>query len=295
MRLSIVLAISMLPLSCREKLVLVKSTPSFSDLEKRYHLLGLRKRVDEFLAFLSKTEMHIIFFGMKGYPSRLALEDNPPFRLCYRGRLPEENECLVSLCGTRYPDTLGAEASYSFALEAGLNDIHIVTSHSRGIDRSALYGTRQAGTCAYVCCDCGLGTRRITENRGLAGCNLISPFEPNQEASRWRCLGRNYLTVALSSCLVVVQAPCKSGALLCASLALDMGREVFVHEQGLRNLPVNEGTRRLEDEGCPLVSGYPAFASSQGLPRNLSLQVCSEKEALYRYGNTCYSLSHGTE
>lgn len=294
MKLSILLAISMLPLHSREMLALAHQGPDLDSLQSNYPALNLRKRVDRFRLFLDHADADVIFLGMEGYPSLLGKEDNPPFRLCYQGMLPGERESLVSVCGTRYPDTLGTEASYAFSLEAGLNGTHLVTSHSRGIDKAALYGAREAGLPAYVCCDCGLSTRRITENRLLAGCNLISPFEPDDTASRWRCLSRNYLTCAFSPALVVFQAPKKSGALACSSVALDIGREVFVHQTGLRKLEVNEGTIRLSGEGCPSIAGYRDFATEMGLARDRFIVPCEERNALYRYGNTCYSLNHET-
>ncbi|AEV28436.1 putative Rossmann fold nucleotide-binding protein involved in DNA uptake [Sphaerochaeta pleomorpha str. Grapes] len=295
MKLSVLLALSMLPLQSREMLALAYQGPDFNDLQSKYPNLNLRSRVDRFRLFLAHSDTKVVFLGMDGYPSLPGGEDNPPFRLCYQGFLPNEGENLVSVCGTRYPDTLGTEASYAFSLEAGLNMTHVVTSHSRGIDKAALYGARESGLPAYVCCDCGLSTRRITENRLLAGCNLISPFEPDDTASRWRCLSRNYLTCAFSPALVVFQAPAKSGALACSSLALDIGREVFVHETGLRKVEVNEGTLRLANEGCPPIGGYPDVAKEMGFGQDRSLVPCKESNALYRYGNTCYSLKHETE
>jgi DNA processing protein len=292
MKLSVLLAISMLPLQSREMLALVHQKPTFGDLQNSYPLLDLRSRVDSFRLFLAKTGSKISFLGMEDYPLFLSGEDNPPFRLCYHGCLPSEGEALVSVCGTRYPDTHGLEASFAFSLEAGLNGTHVVTSHSRGIDKASLYGSLQAHLPAYVCCDCGLGDRRITENKLLGKTNCISPFEPYETASRWRCLSRNYLTCALSPALVVFQAPQKSGALACSSLALDIGREVFVHTTGLRNLAVNEGTVHLSEEGCPTVEGYFDFATEIGFDRSQILVCSEERKALYRYGNTCYSLKH---
>jgi DNA processing protein len=295
MKLSEMLALSMLPLRSRDLLALALKHPTLADLQMRYPSLSLKQRVDSFRLFLAKSDAKVCFLGMEEYPFLLAGEDNPPFRLCYRGTLPKAGEPLVSVCGTRYPDTLGSEASYAFSLEACLNKVSLVTSHSRGIDRSALYGAVSAGSSAYVCCDCGLATKRITENALLSGMNLISPFEPYTPASRYRCLSRNYLTTALAPSLIVFQAPKKSGALACASIALDLGREVFVHETGLRNLEVNEGTLSLALDGCPSLGGYPKFAQATQYPDNMVLVECKEKGALYRYGNSCYSLRYEAE
>lgn len=286
----------MLPLSCREQSVLAKQHPSIADLTTKDGVTGLRLRVDSFLRFLDRSGCRVCFLGMEGYPASLGREENPPFRLCYRGRLPADDALLVSVCGTRYPDNRAAQESFVFALESGLNGVGVVTSHSRGIDRAALRGACRSGTAPFVCCDCGLGTDRIGKNRSLDGANLISPYEPYDRASRWRCLARNTLTVSLSPALVIFQAPGQSGALRCCTEALDAGRDVFVHRTGLRPIAANVGTRRLVSEGCAVVRDYGDAAGRIGFPRSVRLSVASQEgEALYRFGDTWYSLSHGTE
>ncbi len=250
--------------------------------------------MQRFLSTTYTSGNHVIFLGMDGYPSLLAGEENPPFRLFYRGRLPAEGEQLFSLCGTRRADLTAESSSYALALEAGSNKVSVVTSHSQGIDRSALYAASDGGFPAYVTCDCGLDSPRILQNRLLEGMNLLSANEPDDRALRHRCLSRNVLTAALSPLLVVVQAPLRSGSLHCACLALDMGREVVVHQSGLRNHPWCEGTRQLAEDGCPTVTGYADIATFLGYPQKRKVSKGTSNGPLYRYGNSCYSLGNGT-
>jgi len=242
----------------------------------------------------SRNDNHVVFLGMKEYPSLLAEQVNPPFRLFYRGRLPSQEEQLLSLCGTRKADLAGESAAYALALEAGANGVSVVTSHSQGIDRAALYAASDGGYVAYVPCDCGLDTPRILQNRRLKGMNLLSAYEPDDAALRFRCLSRNVITAALSPLLVVVEAPLRSGALHCAGLALDMGKDVVVHHSGLRPLPWCGGTRQLAEDGCPVVSGYAEIAKFLGYRKERQVIGPVSNGPLYRYGNSCYSLGNGT-
>ncbi|MDT4762925.1 DNA-processing protein DprA [Sphaerochaeta sp. PS] len=296
MKLSLLLAISLLPLRGRQMLSLARENPSPREIQRRFPQYWQPSRVERMLSFLHQgKENHIVFLGMEEYPSLLAQEENPPFRLLYRGRLPGKEERLLSLCGTR-SSSLGAEqAAYHLALEAGANQVALVTSHSPGIDRSALYAIRDGHGCGFVPCDCGLDTPRIRENRLLEGMNLISSYEPDDRAHRFRCLSRNVLTAALSPLLVVVQAPLKSGALHCASMALDMGREVVVHSCGTNDLPWSAGSRQLAEDGAPVVSGYAEIASALHYPHSRVVSLAGGVGAVYRYGNSCYSISHGDE
>ena len=319
MKLSVLLAISHLPLTGPEMLALARQNPTAREVQKRFPNHWDPKRVERMQKFLSHTSSTnntsnspinnanreqaehtngVVFLGMKGYPPLLAVEENPPFRLFYRGRLPQHDEPLLSICGTRKADLAGESASYALALEAGANHVSIVTTHSQGIDRAALYAASDAHAPAFVTCDCGLDTPRIVNNHLLRGMNLISPFEPDDVALRFRCLSRNVLTAALSPLLVVVQAPQRSGSLHCAGLALDMGREVVVHHSGLRKHPWCLGTRQLAEEGCPVVGAYAEIASFLGYPKErraiLESGNTGGNAVLYRYGNSCYSLCYGT-
>ncbi len=358
MKLSLLLAISLLPLTGNQMLALARQNPTSLEIRTRFPNHWYPQRVERMQRFLSNTNTYrstaeipytrnthtnftgnttnahiacanaeapphinkgytnpssnsttihdtcsetangVIFLGMEGYPSLLAKEENPPFRLFYRGRLPQKGEQLLSICGTRKADLAGESASYALALEAGANNVSIVTTHSQGIDRAALYAASDGCAPAFVTCDCGLDTPRIVNNHLLQGMNLISPFEPDDVALRFRCLSRNVLTSALSPLLVVVQAPVRSGSLHCASLALDMGREVVVHHSGLRNLPWCGGTRQLAEEGCPVVGGYAEIASFLDYRRTRGALVVTATAGgngkLYRYGNSCYSLTDET-
>lgn len=295
MRLSLLLAISLLPLSGGEMLALARQNPTSEEIRRRFPQHWKPSRVDRMKAFLSDANNnHVVFLGMEGYPSLLAEEDNPPFRLFYRGRLPKDNEPMLSICGTRKADLRGESSSYALSLEAGSNGVSVVCSHSQGIDRAALYATLDGKFTAFVPCDCGLDTPRILGNRNLKAMNLISAFEPDDAPLRYRCLSRNVLTAALSPLLVVVEAPLCSGALHCAGLALDMGRAVVVHHSGLRELPWCGGTRLLAEDGCPVVSSYSEIASFLGYAQTRKVIPAANDRVLYRYGNSCYSLSHGT-
>lgn len=305
MKLSLLLAISLLPLTGKQMLALARQDPTAREIRKMFPNHWYPSRVERMQRSLSHADTSnfttttnkagntksVVFLGMKEYPPLLAEEENPPFRLFYRGRLPHQDEKLLSICGTRKADLRGESASYELALEALSNQVAIVTSHSQGIDRAALYAASDGHFPAFVTCDCGLDSPRIVQNRLLGGMNLLSAFEPDDDALRFRCLSRNVLTAALSPLLVVVQAPLPSGALHCASLALDMGRTVVVHHSGLRDYPWCRGTRQLAQDGCPVVEGYPEIACFLGYQKTRRAIPPTGNGPLYRYGNSCYSLT----
>ncbi|ADY13095.1 DNA-processing protein DprA [Sphaerochaeta globosa] len=285
MKLSTLLSISQLSLSADEKLNLAYSNPSSSDLAKAGAIAGKTQRM---LSFLAQGRTRIVFYGMPSYPKQFYQLENPPFRLMYTQDLPTQTERMLLVCGTRYADGLGSQSSYELALEAGANDTIVVTSNSRGIDRCALYALKDSNKRAVVVCDCGLAVNRITNNALLSAFCLISPYEPDDEALRFRCLSRNVLSTALAEVTLVVQAPLKSGALHCTTCALDLGRDVYVHSLGTRGGSLNAGSRSLAEMGCEIVDGYQQIAALRSWPVQARIQAGS----LYRFGPSCYSLDH---
>ncbi|HPE92503.1 MAG TPA: DNA-processing protein DprA [Sphaerochaeta sp.] len=285
MKLSTLLSISQLSLGSEEKLSLASSTPSRDDL---IHLGANTEKTERMLAFLAQGSARVVFYGMECYPKQFYHLENPPFRLMYTNDLPNQAERMLMVCGTRYPDALASQSSYEFALEAGANEVTLVTSNSRGIDRNCLYALKDSNRAAVVLCDCGLAAKRITNNALLRSFCTISAYEPDEQALSFRCLSRNVLSAALAEACVVMQAPSKSGAMHCATCALDLGKDVYVHSTGTRCGEVNAGSRSLVDMGAETIDGYADVAIRQKWPATVRIQAGS----LYRFGPSCYSLGH---
>lgn len=290
MKLSVLLAISLLPLSTVEKVQLALENPSFSSLIRR--LGNKRARLDRMLRFLADGKTKVCFFGMQNYPATLAQLENPPFRLFYHGQLPQSCPQLLTVCGTRYPDGHGSHLAYAFSLEASANGCELVISNSRGSDRGCLYALHDLGAAGYVVCDAGLATKRIRSNTLLGQTNLLSPFEPDDQALPFRCLARNIVSTALGMVTVVLQAPLRSGALACATSALDAGRDVYVHAEALHSGPLGEGSRALVEMGCPVIASYAELASHLHWSASVHLRQTTCGDALYRFGPAWYSLQY---
>jgi len=60
-----------------------------------------------------------------------------------------------------------------------------------------------------------------------------------------------------------VEAPARSGALITADFALQQGRDLYVHQEGLSGVS-GEGTRKLAEDGAPVVNGFSCVAGDWG-------------------------------
>jgi len=83
--------------------------------------------------------------------------------------------------------------------------------------------------------------------------HLITELYPGAAVGSFRFPERNRIIAALAQAVVVVEAPAKSGALITAELALELGREVFVVPGPLRPHG-NEGGHRLIQDGARLLT-----------------------------------------
>jgi DNA processing protein len=269
---SILLAISCLPISTTEKYVLAKENPSLQRIGK---MRGYsRNRVMRMLSFLAHSNTKVCFYGMREYPKAFFELENPPFRLMYNKSLPKEGQRLLTLSGTRHPCYQSSSAAYAFSLDALANDVALVCSNSQGIDRCILTACHDSNAQAFVLCDCGLACSRIQKNALVCSMNMISAFEPDDEALPINCLSRNVLSASLSEAALIMQAPRHSGALHVASMALDQGKDVFVHESATRNTAWCEGSRSLVDMGAPVVDDFADLACLMDWPcRNTVFRV----------------------
>jgi DNA processing protein len=113
--------------------------------------------------------------------------------------------------------------------------------------------------------------KRILE----AGGAVMSEYAPGAPALPHHFPARNRLVAALSSAVLVIEAPRKSGAMITAKLALDMGRDVWAVPGPITH-PNAEGPNALIRDGATPISCADDVAYALGArPRLARLPVPS--------------------
>lgn len=182
------------------------------------------------LAEAQRRGLEIVALGEPHYPAGLrAMESAPPL-LFVNGNLDALTRPMIAMVGSRNCSAAGARLAAGIASGlAGAGHV-IVSGLARGIDAAAHKATLASGTVAVLAG--GVDNIYPSEHadlyaaireRGAIVSEMPLGFEPRaRDFPR-----RNRIIAGLSMGTVVVEAAKRSGSLITARLAGEMGREVF--------------------------------------------------------------------
>ena len=168
------------------------------------------------------------------YPVGLRDAADAPWALIGRGdptllmRLsPEE---AVTVVGARRASTYGREVARELGRELASAGLVVVSGLAFGIDACAHRGALDGGlTVAVLGCGADVAYpaahRSLWRRVGEEGL-VLSELPPGCGAWRWSFPARNRIMAALSGMTVVVEAAERSGSLITADLAADLGRDL---------------------------------------------------------------------
>jgi DNA processing protein len=169
------------------------------------------------------------------YPAALRQLSLPPPVLYVRGALPSGP--AVAMVGARRADAYGKEVADLFARTLAAAGVTVVSGFARGIDAAAHRGALAVeGGRTVAVLGCGLGIDypsghqrlgdEIASGDGARGA-VVTEFPCGLSPRAWHFPVRNRVIAALAAGTLVVQAAPRSGSLLTARHALDLGREVW--------------------------------------------------------------------
>ncbi len=199
----------------------------------------------------------------KGRGARLVLPSDPgaqdfmaelpyPVALWVRGTLPPKG-LAVALVGSREASAAGKARAKAWAKELTLAGVAVLSGLARGIDGAAHTGALEAGA-TWGIMGSGLDHPYPPEHiklmdRMAESGGVITPFPPEALPQKWHVPRRNWLLAAWTRGVVVVEARTKSGSLVTARLALDLGRELWACPGAPEN-SLAEGPNGLLREGA---------------------------------------------
>jgi DNA processing protein len=194
--------------------------------------------------------------GTPGYPAHLSALSAPP-TLHVAGTILTDDDLAVAIVGSRHATAYGVEVAERLASDLASRGVTIVSGLARGIDTAAHRGALAAGGRTIAVLGSGVDVVYPPENARLADDiqrqgALVSQFAPGTPPLSWHFPERNRTLAGLALGVVVVEAAERSGALITAGLAAEMGREVFA-VPGRITAETSRGTNRLLQDGAKLV------------------------------------------
>src|SRR5574341_145978 len=218
--------------------------------------------------------------GDLDYPVLLDAVPSPPPRWV-PGALVADDALAVAIVGARRATPYGVAVAEELAGALAARGVTIVSGLARGIDTAAHRGALAAGGRTVAVLGSGVDVVYPPENHALARAieargALVSQWAPGTRALPGHFPVRNRTLAALALGVVVVEAAERSGALITAGFAGDLGREVFA-VPGRITSDASAGTNRLIQDGAKLVTCWQDIVSE--LPEPWRRAVTSPSEA----------------
>ena len=203
-----------------------------------------RLRPPDLRAATERASLEAICRHDAAYPDRLRdLEDAPAvlFVACAGdaarrlvrtvGGTLEEGANAVAIVGTRRASEEGIEVARGLGRGLGAAGVTVVSGMALGIDSAAHMGAVDAGAPTVAVLAGGAdvpypASKRWLYRRILVDGCAVSELPPGFEAFRWNFPARNRIIAALGQMTIVIEAAERSGSLITAEVAADLGRDL---------------------------------------------------------------------
>jgi DNA processing protein len=187
----------------------------------------------------------------------------PPEELWIEGNLPQNENVLLTVVGSRKYTSYGRDACRKIIEGLKGYPITIVSGLAIGMDTIAHESALKNGIQTIAFPGSGLSNESLypRSNWQLAneivksGGALVSELSPDTKSAIWTFPKRNRLMAAISDAVLIIEAEEKSGTLITARLALDYNKDVFVVPGSIFS-PNSIGTNKLIRDGA-----YPILSS----------------------------------
>ncbi len=198
-----------------------------------------------------------VAIGEPDYPPVLRNSDQSPPLISVMGSTDVLCQKCIAIVGSRNASIAGMKLTQRYSSELGEQGYIIVSGLARGIDTAAHRASLKSGTIAvsaggvdHIFPDENIDLAKAIVDNGGA---LISEMPIGWQPRAKDFPRRNRIVTGLSQGVVVIEAAKRSGSLISARLANEMGRIVLA-VPGSPLDPRSEGTNGLIQQGATLVT-----------------------------------------
>lgn len=196
-----------------------------------------------------------LFLGETAYPALLAATETAPPLIYARGDVALLDRPAVAIVGARNASAAGIRFARQLADDLAAADHVVISGLARGIDAAAHQAALARGTIAVVAggIDVPYPPEHAELMARIAQGGLVLAEQPPGVAPQARHFPRrNRIIAALAAGTIVVEGALRSGSLITARVAADLGREVMA-VPGSPLDPRAQGCNQLIREGATLV------------------------------------------
>ncbi len=210
-------------------------------------------------ALCNKAEVRIITRIESDYPKALLDLSDPPLALWVKGNFERRDQLAVSIVGPRRPTVYGHRQAQIFSSSLARTGATIISGLARGVDTVAHQAAVNAKGRTIAVLGSGFGNIYPEENSGLIDeiCNdhgaVISEFPFHTKPHAGNFPRRNRIVASLSLATLVIEAGKRSGSLITARLASEMGKDVLVLP-GPIDRAESQGSNQLICDGASCVT-----------------------------------------
>ncbi|ACS51372.1 DNA-processing protein DprA [Bartonella grahamii] len=204
--------------------------------------------------------VRFIGMGEPDYPAFLKVTEAPPPLIAIKGNVSIFQKTSIGIIGSRNASAAGKKLTAQFARFLGEADFVTISGLARGIDSVAHQASLKTGTVAVMAG--GIDhiyppeNKRLYEDIIANGGAIISEMPISWKPRAIDFPRRNRIIAALSLGLLVVEAALRSGSLITARQAAEMGRLIFAIP-GSPLDPRSVGTNNLIKDGA-LLTTHPS-------------------------------------
>lgn len=205
-------------------------------------------------------------------PARLVRHDVVPPWWVATGAAGEHDGPAVAIVGSRKSTGYGTGMAAWLAEAAADAGVHVVSGGAVGIDAAAHRAShdRPAGTTVVLGCGHGVAYPRpharpdgLFDRVRAAGGRIVSESLPDDQARPYRVRSRNRLIAALADAVVVVEGGARSGSLITATWAGDLGLPVLA-VPGDARAPGSAAPHLLLRDGAAVCAGPADLLAAVG-------------------------------
>jgi DNA processing protein len=213
--------------------------------------------VERTIEWASAAGNAVITLADSAYPSALLTMPDPPPLLYVKGRLELLQARAVAIVGSRGATQQGIEDARRFAHALSNAGLAVVSGLALGIDGAAHRGALKGAGSTIAVIGTGADLVYPSQHHALAHeiatCGaIVSEWPLGTPARSANFPQRNRLIAGLVGGVLIVEAAMRSGSLITARLANEMGRDVFAIP-GSIHAPLSRGCHRMIKQGAKLV------------------------------------------